>query len=197
MSRIPGDRPDVRRRALLGVGGLLILLGLGALVWALIPPSSCPVGGAPTGSVSGESSPSLSPSAAAPAPAPSSANQMNAASPTPEPGTSVTAAPVAPGESGPVITSFTVSPVTAQCRDERAGTVPLTFAWTSEGAEHSWIGVGTTDASLQPYAEVAPADAAYTGLTFACNTPQKVFTLTVEGEAGRTSRSVMVTRQLE
>lgn len=195
MSRIPGDRPDVRRRALLGVGGLLIVLGLGALVWVLIPPPSGPVGGAPTASGSGEPSPSLSPSA--PAPNPSSADQTDAASPTPEPGTSVTAAPVAPGESGPAITSFTVSPVTAHCRDERAGTMPLTFAWTSEGAERAWIGVGTTDASLQPYAEVALADAAYTGLTFACNTPQKVFTLTVEGEAGRTSRSVMVTRQLE
>jgi len=195
MSRIPPlPARDTRRTVLLGVGALLIVLGIGALIAAVTSLPSTPVavtgGASPSATLASPSSSGSAPPASASPTADAGATSSSESSPV------VTAAPLPDTGDAPAITTFSVSPATAECRDDRAGTVPLTFAWQSEGAVRAWIGVGTTDASAQPFAEVATTQSAYGDLSFACNTDRKVFTLTVEGDGGRTSRSIVVTRVL-
>jgi hypothetical protein len=106
------------------------------------------------------------------------------------------APPSVPTE-GPVISAFSVEPTVAACPDDRASTVPLTFSWSSESAERAWIGVGTTDASAQPAAEVDLSSAGFSDLVFACSDADQVFTLTVQSGAGTVSETIAITRELD
>lgn len=184
-------RARSRRRLLFGLGAALVVGGVAVGVWAVV------AGG--TGSPVAEATPVASASAL---PSSSAASAPASASPsavTPSASASAVAppAPVEPADGAPTITRFTVEPAEALCPDERASTVPLTFAWDSEGGERAWIGAGTTDASLQPTAEVALSAEGYADISFACSDADQVFALTVTGPGGTTSSTIAVPRLLE
>jgi hypothetical protein len=181
---------EVRRRLLVASGVVVIAIGVAVLVCALL------FNGGGTGDdaargASGTDAASPSSPAASPTPmASASARADPATEPAP------TTAPAAP-RGATAITSFSVSPTTVECNDERTAPVPLSFSWVTTGAERVWIGVGTTDAAAQPFAEVATDASGYSDITFDCSALQKVFTLTVEAGGVRTSRTVVVERELQ
>ncbi len=177
-----------RRRVLYGLGALLIAGGVAVGVWALA--------GAGAGSpVAGPTPDGVTTSAASSSASPAPSVPVAAATPT----ASVVETPVAvpPAEGAPTISAFSVDPAEALCPDERESTVPLSFSWASEGGERAWIGVGTSDASVQPTAEVDLNADAYTDVSFACRDADQVFTLTVEGAGGTTSSTIAIGRVLE
>jgi hypothetical protein len=190
----PDDHADgpraTRRRIALTVGGILVAGGLAVAVWA-IANAAAP---APSPEAAPTSAVASSPSSSAPV-APSTPTPTSVASPEVSASAPPTdAAP--PAANAPVIDDFTVDPVVAACSDERESTVPLRFSWSTSGADRAWIGVATSDASVQPTAEVATDDAAYTGVSFACRDADQVFTLTVQGSGGTTSRTIAIPREL-
>lgn len=180
-----------RRRTLLTVGALFVAGGLALGAWALTSAATPVAAPTPSPSVPAVAAPSSSATATAPTD-PSSA-PVDAATSTPvasvEPSD-----PVASDEGAPSIPVFTVSPTDAACADEREAKVPLTFAWASEGADRAWIGVGTSDASAQPFAEVPPTADGYSAIAFACRDSDQVFTLTVQGPGGVLSSTIAVSR---
>jgi hypothetical protein len=186
------DGPDRRRRSLLGAGAALIVVGVALLAWlflAGVGDRSIPSAASPAAVSAGSPTPSpVRGAVTAPPPtaAPDADGGAQAAPPT---------AP-APPDAAAVITSFTVTPTTVECPDERSGAVALSVSWATEGADRAWIGVGTTDAAAQPFAEVPTAAAGYSDLDFDCGVAQKLFTLTVEADGVRTSRTIAVDRQL-
>ena len=180
-----------RRRATVAIGVLLIAAGIALAIWAIATASRAP---------EGHSVPVTAPpatDAATPAQttvAPSAAPSATAAA---EPSASVApAAPAPPAAGAPVISSFAVQPEAAMCPDERDSVVPLTFSWRSEGADRAWIGVNTSDASVQPTAEVATSTDGFTSVSFACRDADQVFTLTVQGAGGTVSSTIAVAREL-
>lgn len=175
--------PRPPRRAALAVGSALVLGGVALAIWAVTTTGSTAPEAQPTstGTVSTASSSPASEASTASAPASASAPS---------------APPSVPTE-GPVISAFSVEPTVAACPDDRASTVPLTLSWSSESAERAWIGVGTTDASAQPAAEVDLSSAGFSDLVFACSDADQVFTLTVQGGAGTVSETIAITRELD
>jgi hypothetical protein len=175
--------PRPPRRAALAVGSALVLGGVALAIWAVTTTGSTAPEAQPTsvGTVSTASSSPASEASTASAPASASAPS---------------APPSVPTE-GPVISAFSVEPTVAACPDDRASTVPLTFSWSSESAERAWIGVGTTDASAQPAAEVDLSSAGFSDLVFACSDADQVFTLTVQSGAGTVSETIAITRELD
>ncbi len=179
------------RRTALTIAALLIAAGVALAIWAISISFVAP---------EGQNVPVTAPSTTAattPAPtttAPSAAPQETAvaeASASPD-----LPAPAPPVEGAPVIAAFAVQPETAVCPDERDSVVPLTFSWRSEGADRAWIGVATSDASVQPTAEVSTATDGFTSISFACRDADQVFTLTVQGAGGTVSRTIAVARDL-
>lgn len=184
------DAPDAsdaasrstRRRTAIVIGSVLVIGGVALAVWTVTAGgSSAPQ---PQQSAISSSSTSVAPPAAASSDA------------SPAPVSSASAPPSIPA-GAPVIAEFFVEPTIAVCPDDRASTVPLTFSWTTEGADRAWIGVGTSDASAQPAAEVDLSARGFTGLTFACSDADQVFTLTVQGAGGTKSSTLAITRELE
>lgn len=171
--------PRRRRRTAIAIGSALVVGGVALAVWAVTA----------TGTAAPET-PSA-PAVAASAPVPTSAAPVSSVP------ASVASTPPAASTADPVISSFSVEPTVAACPDDRASTVPLTFSWTSEGAERAWIGVGTTDASAQPAAEVDLASGGFSGLAFACSDTDQVFTLTVQGGGATVSETIAITRELD
>ena len=184
---LPGTRS--RRRLLYGLGAALVVGGVAVGVWAFVAAGAGSPGEAnpiASPSASGSASASASAPVSAPAPAPSASR-----SPV------VAPAPASPTDDAPTISLFTVEPAEALCPDERASTVPLRFSWSSVGGERAWIGVGTTDASLQPTAEVALSADGYADVSFSCSDADQVFALTVEGPGGATTSTIAVPRIVE
>lgn len=174
--------PLPRRRAVIAVGSALVVGGVALAVWAVASTGSTAPAAQPTSPVTGSTAST----------APSGASAAGSSVPAPAAST-----PPSAFEEGPMISAFSVEPTVAACPDDRASTVPLTFSWTSDGAERAWIGVGTSDASAQPAAEVDLSSDGFTGLAFACGDADQVFTLTVQG-AGRTvSETIAMTRELD
>ncbi|MBB3157587.1 hypothetical protein FHS07_001271 [Microbacterium proteolyticum] len=171
--------PRPPRRAVLAVGTVLVLGGIALAIWAVTATGSTAPEAQPTsaGTVSTASTPPAAEAAPTPAPAAST--------------------PLSIPTDGPVISAFSVEPAVAACPDDRASTLPLTFSWTSESAERAWIGVGTSDASAQPAAEVDLSSAGFSGLVFACSDADQVFTLTVQGATGTVSETISLTRELD
>ncbi len=100
---------------------------------------------------------------------------------------------VDPSAPAPVIGDFAVSPETAECSDDRGGaTAPLSFSWTSTDADRAWIGVGTSDASISPTAEVPVSSDGWTDLEYECFSAEQNYTLTVQGPGGTTSMIITV-----
>jgi hypothetical protein len=177
--------PRPPRRAALAVGSALVLGGVALAIWAVTTTGSTAPEAQPTstGTVSTASSSPASEASSASASAPASA--------------SVASTPPSVPTEGPVISAFSVEPTVAACPDDRSSTVPLTFSWSSESAERAWIGVGTTDASAQPAAEVDLSSAGFSDLVFACSDADQVFTLTVQSGAGTVSETIAITRELD
>jgi hypothetical protein len=173
--------PRPPRRAALAVGSALVLGGVALAIWAVTTTGSTAPEAQPTsaGTVSTASSSPAAEASSASAPA------------------SVASTPPSVPTEGPVISAFSVEPTVAACPDDRSSTVPLTFSWSSESAERAWIGVGTTDASAQPAAEVDLRSAGFSDLVFACSDADQVFTLTVQGAAGTVSETIAITRELD
>lgn len=177
--------PRPPRRAALAVGSALVLGGVALAIWAVTTTGSTAPEAQPTsgGTVSTASSPPAAGASSASAPA---------SAPAP-----VASTPPSVPTDGAVISAFAVEPTVAACPDDRASTVPLTFSWTTERAERAWIGVGTTDASAQPAAEVDLDSTGFSDLVFACSDADQVFTLTVQGGAGTVSETIAITRELD
>lgn len=171
-----------RRRAAIAIGSALVLGGIALAVWAVTATGSTAPEAQPTPPVSGSAASAASPG--------SSAAASSASAP-------VASTPPSASAEGPVISAFSVEPTVAACPDDRASTVPLTFSWASEGAERAWIGVGTSDASAQPAAEVDLGTDGFSGLAFACSDADQVFTLTVQGAGGTVSETIAITRELD
>lgn len=173
--------PRPPRRAALAVGSALVLGGVALAIWAVTTTGSTAPEAQPTsgGTVSTASSPPAARASPASAPA------------------SVASTPPSVPTEGAVISAFAVEPTVAACPDDRASTVPLTFSWTSEGAERAWIGVATSDASVQPAAEVDLSSGGFSGLVFACSDADQVFTLTVQGAGGTVSETIAITREFD
>ena len=194
----PGAEPETtaptrRRRVAIVIGGVLIAAGVALAIWAVSVAVSAPEGAdAPVTapSMPATSSPTQTPSV-------SSATPEAAATTEPPASGAPPTAPAPPAAGAPVISSFTVQPETVRCPDERDSTVPLIFSWRSEGAERAWIGVNTSDASVQPAAEVAASAEGYAGISFACRDADQIFTLTVQGSGGTVSSTIAIARELE
>ncbi len=191
---IPDDNADgrsgTRRRTALIVGGTLVAGGLAVAVWAIATASTSSPSpdAAPTVTASASASASTSGGQISAAPTPAASPVASASVPPTD------AAP--PAASAPAIDDFSVDPVVAVCSDDRESTVPLRFSWSTSGADRAWIGVATSDASVQPTAEVPTDATAYTDVSFACRDAEQVFTLSVQGSGGVTSRTIAIPREL-
>lgn len=137
----------------------------------------------------------------APAPAPAASENATPApseteetEPEPEPEPAPAPAPEPESEPDPAqgarFTSFAPEDSTAvSCPDESAS-VPLEFAWTSEGAQAAWIGVGTDDAKANPFAEVEPSGS-FSELAFDCAVESEFYTVTLDDGAGTISHATV------
>ncbi|GAA4367037.1 hypothetical protein [Agromyces bauzanensis] len=131
-----------------------------------------------------------------PTPGDATATPTQSAAPTPppaEPTPEPTTEPAPPPATGPVFTSFTAEPATADCSGGVAS-VPLVFSWSSEDATEAWIGVGTTDAQAAPYEAVPTSASGYSNLAFQCSEESQVYTVTISGPTGVTHHSVTIVR---
>ena len=175
--------PLPRRRAALAVGSALVLGGIALAIWAV--------------TATGSSDPQVAaPSMAASASSPGTAGDSPAAE-SPAAFASAASTPPAASAKTPVISAFSVEPAVAACPDDRASTVPLTFSWTTAGAERAWIGIATSDAAAQPAAEVDLTSAGFSELAFACSVADQVFTLTVQAAGGTVSETIAIPRELD
>ena len=101
--------------------------------------------------------------------------------------------PVDASAPAPVIGAFSVTPEAAECTEDRGGaTAPLSFSWDSTDADRAWIGVGTSDASISPTAEVPLSSDGWTEIEFECFSAEQNYTLTVQGPGGTTSSMITV-----
>ncbi|NYF09738.1 hypothetical protein HDC94_000894 [Leifsonia sp. AK011] len=96
----------------------------------------------------------------------------------------------------PVVETFVLTPEVAECEDDRTATVPLSFSWTTSGADRGWIGEGVSDASLEPTAEIPTSAEGWGEISYECRYSERDFTLTFQGPGGTTSYSVTVQRVL-
>ena len=174
-----GRRTDPRRPNWMWVlVGLLAFAVVVLLILLFLRPA------APAADATATPSPSATPTATAtPTTAP--------AEPTGEPAPPAEAAP--PPAAGPVFTSFTVEPTTADCSGG-ATSVPLVFSWASEDATEAWIGVATTNAQAAPYESVPTTASGYSNLAYQCSEASQVYTVTISGPSGVTHHSVTIER---
>ena len=100
------------------------------------------------------------------------------------------------GPPAPVVETFTLTPEVAECEDDRNATVPLSFSWTTTGADRGWFGEAVSDASLEPTAEIPTSAEGWSDVSFQCRYTERDFTITFEGPGGKTSYSVTVQRVL-
>ena len=100
------------------------------------------------------------------------------------------------GPPAPVVETFTLTPEVAECEDDRNATVPLSFSWTTTGADRGWFGEAVSDASLEPTAEIPTLAEGWSDVSFQCRYTERDFTITFEGPGGKTSYSVTVQRVL-
>ena len=176
------DEPDPRTRTLITVlaivGSVLLLIVIGLLLWIALrgsgeatPPvaTDTETSASPTPTVS--DTPSATPSA------------------TPSPTPTETLPPPPPEHA---IGAFLADPTTVNCSG--VSSVTVTFVWVASGTK-AWFGVGTTDASLQPYEEVA-LEAEYP-FEYQCGqaTKQQIYTLTVLTDDGEKEHASVTIRE--
>ncbi|MER3388937.1 MAG: hypothetical protein RJQ01_02785 [Microcella sp.] len=105
-------------------------------------------------------------------------------------GSSAPPAPAPP--SGPTFATFSATD-RAVCESD-AGSVSITWSWSSTDAVRAWFGIGTTNAKAEPFEEV-PTTASYV-FTYQCSEPSQLYTVTLEDASNRlTSETVEVVRE--
>lgn len=102
------------------------------------------------------------------------------------------------GTPAPVITSFN-GPATIQCPVPAEAPVPgvpaaetpyVSFTWTSTGADTAYFGIGTADAELAPFSEVAVNDGI--AVDYQCSNASTTYAITMIGPGGKTSKTLNV-----
>ncbi len=168
----PAPEPQKSQKGLIitlsVIGGVLLLLLIGALIWIGIS------SGAPNPEPTQSETPSTSPTPTEEPP-----------TPTPTPSESVAPPPA------DVITSFTASLTTADCTNAVGGSVPVTFSWATTGVQ-LWFGVGTDDAKAEPF-DTFPLEYAI-DFDYQCGQPdlQQKYTITVERTDGSTQSETII-----
>jgi hypothetical protein len=103
------------------------------------------------------------------------------------------------GTSAPVITSFS-GPSTVDCPVPAEAPVPgvpkpgpptVSFSWTSTGGDEAWFGIATTDAKAAPWSMVGLNDSI--SVDYQCGNASEIYTVTVSGAGGDTSKTITVT----
>jgi hypothetical protein len=159
--------------------GVLLLIGITALVTVLL------VGGrSSTDAAASVSTPTATPTAT---PSPT-------ASPAP-PATKAAPAPSSPPDTTLAISKFTTGSTSVTC--DSSGTKQLSFSWSSANGSNVYFGVDTADASAGFLFSDLPAtgtDADFPyPVTFHCSDGSKTYTLTVVATGSKVSKSVVVT----
>ena len=166
----PPPMPPKKSKALptiLIVLGALLLIAIVVLLLVLNDRNSTPAT-VPTTTPSASSTPSASPTP----------SESPTPSPTPEP----TEEP-APEVDELTFTSFTPADGSViACPDEES-VEPLTFTWSSTGAELAWFGTGVTNAKATPDASVDPT-ATYRDAEFDCSMESQIYTVTIDDGTG-------------
>jgi hypothetical protein len=111
--------------------------------------------------------------------------------PAPEPEPTVVPEPV-----GAAFVTFSPADGTAvDCADETS-LVPLTFSWSSTGAQLAWFATGSANAKAAPDSEVDPTDT-YRDATFDCSLETELYTVTLDDGTGKlTHQNVNLVREL-
>ena len=122
--------------------------------------------------------PAASPEASeVPTPTPTPSEPQSEPSPEPTP----SAEPV--DDQGAAFTTFSPESGTPVSCPDDTSSIPLMFEWTSTSAEAAWIGVGTTDAKAEPFAEV-DTSGVFTDISYQCANPSEIYTVTLDDGAG-------------
>jgi hypothetical protein len=159
-------------------GGVLLLALIALLIW--LATSQTPVAEpteSPTPSASASESPSPSPT------------------PTPTP-TETEEPPPPPPPPADAIATFTASAEQVDCTAAGGTSVPLTFSWAATG-NRLWFGVGTDDASANPYKEY-PLNYTMDEVPYQCGQPgqQQRYTITVERTDGTHESKTLIIREI-
>ncbi len=86
-------------------------------------------------------------------------------------------------DQGAAFTTFSPESGTPVSCPDDTSSIPLTFEWTSTGAEAAWIGVGTNDAKAEPFAAV-DTSGVFTDISYQCANPSEIYTVTLDDGAG-------------
>lgn len=101
-----------------------------------------------------------------------------------------------PASQTPSVTSLSAPDVSCPLQATGAPDAPaaptpqVTVRWSTSGGTQAWFGIGTTDAEAAPYSE-EPLSGSVT-VDYPCTTASQLYTMTVKGPGGKSSRSVTV-----
>ncbi|MBX3087397.1 MAG: hypothetical protein KF742_02820 [Cryobacterium sp.] len=175
----------------LAIIGVILLVAVAALLTlifsgALNQPAQQP--GAVETPQSQSPSPSDEPSET-PSETPSSSPSESPSS-TPSPSATQSNPPVA---TGPVFNSFSpANNKSVGCTND-SDSIPVTFTWTSTGANEAAIGVGTYDAFAGAYETGLPASGSYV-LNYQCSNATQIYTVSIRGNSGQANKSITLKR---
>jgi hypothetical protein len=107
-------------------------------------------------------------------------------------------APPPPANPAPVITSFggtnaVICPTPSEAPVPGQGSAEpptVSLSWTGTGADSAFFGIGTEDAQAEPYSGVGVNDSI--AVDFQCPQASQIYTITLVGPGGATSRTVTV-----
>jgi hypothetical protein len=125
------------------------------------------------------------------------ASETPPASPTPTPTpTETEEPPPPPPPPADAIATFTASAEQVDCTAAGGTSVPLTFSWAATG-NRLWFGVGTDDASANPYKEY-PLNYTMDEVPYQCGQPgqQQRYTITVERTDGTHESKTLIIREI-
>ena len=179
----PGPTTDEERRGrglVIGLAiaaGVLLLALIALLIWLATAQNPAVV---PTSSPTPSTTPSATPEP----------------SPTPTPTPSQTEEPPPPPPPADAIANFTASTEQVDCTAAGGTSVPLTFSWAATG-NRLWFGVGTDDASANPYSEY-PLNYTMDDVSYQCGQPgqQQRYTITVERTDGSKESKTIIIREV-
>lgn len=188
-----GDGGKAKSRTLLLVlsilGGVL-LIGVVIVLTLLFARGMGGPNTDPAADVSASPSASETPSArpsATPSETPSASPSATPSAPPPPP-------PPPPPTTGPVFNSFAPSDNTSVGCPNNTDQIPVTFTWTSTGANEAAIGVGTNDAFAGAYETGLPPSGSYTNLAYQCSNPSQTYTVSIRGTSGQTNKTITLKR---
>lgn len=97
--------------------------------------------------------------------------------------------PPPPPATGPVFTAFSPANNKSVGCSSSGDSVPVTFTWTSTGANEAAFGVGTTDAFAGPLETGLPASGSYTW-NYQCGNATQLYTVSIKGASGQTNKTI-------